>query len=117
VTLLISGQRNNMPKSYSEKFVLNLQKNTSDHIGIKMAKLCVKARLPIKDVANVFKVSRMAIHSWFRGSEIKEENVIKIQKFNSIIEARLLEGHLPKITSILAKHYLEEIVTPEIIEK
>jgi hypothetical protein len=106
-----------MPKSYSEKFVLNLQKNTSDHIGIKMAKLCVKARLPIKDVANVFKVSRMAIHSWFRGSEIKEENVIKIQRFNNIIETELLEGHLPKVTSILAKHYLEEIVTPEIIEK
>ena len=80
-----------MPKSYSEKFVLNLQKNTSDHIGIKMAKLCVKARLPIKDVANVFKVSRMAIHSWFRGSVIKEENVIRIQRFNNIIETELLE--------------------------
>jgi hypothetical protein len=92
-----------MPKSYSEKVCTKFTKNTSDHIGIKMAKLCVKARLPIKDVANVFKVSRMAIHSWFRGSEIKEENVIKIQRFNNIIEAELLEGHLPKITSILAK--------------
>lgn len=106
-----------MPKSYSEKFVLNLQKNTSDHIGIKMAKLCVKARLPIKDVANVFKVSRMAIHSWFRGSEIKPENIDRIKKFIGIIEEGLLSGHLPKITSIASKHYLEEIVTPEIIEK
>lgn len=106
-----------MPKSYSEKFVLNLQKNTSDHVGIQMAKLCVRARLPIKDVANVFNVSRMAIHSWFRGNEIKPENMSKIEKFNTIVATGLLEGHLPKITSISARHFLEEIVTPEIIEK
>ena len=70
-----------MPKKYSPTFLLELNNFDTDRLGVQLAKACVNADLPATEVAKVFKVSRMTIHSWFRGSPIRDKNCIKIKKF------------------------------------
>jgi hypothetical protein len=50
-----------MPRPYSDKFILGLNKGDPKSKGVQLAKICVKAGLPAKYVANVFGVSRMSI--------------------------------------------------------
>jgi transposase len=55
-----------MPKKYSPRFLVELNNLDEEKLGVRLAKACVNADLPITDVAKVFGVSRMTIHSWFR---------------------------------------------------
>ena len=59
-----------MPKKYSQSFLIELGKADNERLGVKLAKACVRADLPIIEVAKVFGVSRMTIHTWFRGGAI-----------------------------------------------
>lgn len=70
-----------MPKKYSQEFLIELNNFDQGRLGVQLAKACVNADLPITEVAKVFEVSRMTIHSWFRGSPIRDKNCIKIKKF------------------------------------
>ena len=40
-----------MPRPYSDSFILGLEKADDSILGIQLAKLCLKANLPIKYVA------------------------------------------------------------------
>ena len=72
-----------------------------------MAKLCVKANLPAQYVAEIFDVSRMTIHSWFRGKAIRDKNCTRIENFMALVKEGLHDGQLPVLTLIDAKKYLE----------
>ena len=43
-----------MPRPYSDKFILGLNNGRPRNKGVQLAKICVKAGLPAKYVANVF---------------------------------------------------------------
>lgn len=75
-----------MPKKYSPEFLVELNSLDEEKLGVQLAKACVGADLPIIEVAKVFGVSRMTIHSWFRGSPIREKNQVKIKKFLRALE-------------------------------
>lgn len=96
-----------MPRSYSEKFLLGLERHEPDKLGVRLAKLCVKSNLPVKYLTKVFGVSRMTLHSWFRGQQIRIKNGDKIVRFMDIVKRDLDKGDLPVMTLNQAKLYID----------
>ena len=99
-----------MARPYSDKFLLGLNHADSNHLGVQLAKVCVKSNLPTMHVAESFNVSRMSIHNWFRGNYIRQKNIKKIEKFINLIEEGLADGALPAINFPEAKEYLDSTV-------
>ena len=69
-----------MPRPLSERFVLGLDRADESKDGIKLARLCIKANLAVKYVAEGLDVSRMTLHTWFRGGDIRQRNISELGK-------------------------------------
>ncbi len=103
-----------MPRPYSERFLLDLNKADPTRIGVQLGKVCVKANLPTVYVAKAFDVSRMSIHSWFRGQYVREKNYEKITKFIDLVKRGIDKGILPAVSPIEAKRFIETKVIDKI---
>jgi hypothetical protein len=109
-----------MPKKYSQEFLIELNTFDEERLGVQLAKVCVSADLPIIEVAKVFKVSRMTIHSWFRGAPIRDKNATKIKQFMKALEEAWqyqLENDttdLPISEMKKARAFLEVHIAPKI---
>jgi hypothetical protein len=103
-----------MARPYSEQFLISLQKADPTRIGVQLGKICVKANLPTTYVAEAFNVSRMSIHSWFRGQYVREKNYEKITKFIELINKGIVNGVLPAETSTDAKDFIRAKVINKI---
>ena len=101
-----------MPRPLSERFVLGLDRADETKDGIKLARLCIKANLAVKYVAEGLDVSRMTLHTWFRGGDIRQRNILKVKKFIDIIEEGLADGVLPAENLASAKVFVESEVRP-----
>jgi len=103
-----------MARPYSEKFLVTLKKLNPNRLGVKLGKICVKANLPTTYVAEAFNVSRMSIHSWFRGQAIRDKNCTRIETFIELVEKGLANGSLPAATLSQAKEYIESKISNKI---
>ena len=103
-----------MARPYSKEYLVALTELNSKRLGVRLAKLCVKANLPAQYVAEVFGVSRMTIHSWFRGKAIRDKNCTRIENFMVLVREGLHDGDLPVSTLLDAKKYLESNVSNKI---
>jgi hypothetical protein len=74
----------------------------------------VKANLPTSYVAKAFNVSRMSIHSWFRGQYVREKNYEKIAKFIELVKLDLDNGRLPAMSLNEAKNFIDAKVIDRI---
>jgi hypothetical protein len=99
-----------MPRSYSNRFLLTLSKPHADAVGQELAKLCVKANLPASYVCKVFDISRMALHTWFRGGPIRPRRVVVVQAFMSLVTKDLKSGVLPAKNLKEARDYIEDML-------
>ena len=104
-----------MTRPYSQEFVMGLHHANPKRIGITLAKACVKANLPSIHVAKTFGVSRMTIHSWFRGSPVRDKNNTRIEHFIELVEQGLSDGLLPTENLASTKKYLESEIEPKLI--
>jgi hypothetical protein len=98
-----------MARPYSEEFLLSLTKADPTRIGVQLGKVCVKANLPTTYVAEAFNVSRMSIHSWFRGQYVRDKNYQRIAKFIEDVNDALDKGILPAPDKKIAKNYLSTV--------
>ena len=103
-----------MARPYSEQFLLALTKADPTRVGVQLGKVCVKANLPTSYVAKAFNVSRMSIHSWFRGQYVREKNYEKINKFIGLVNKGLDKGLLPAMTLAQAKNFIDTKVIDKI---
>ena len=99
-----------MARSYSEQFLLSLNSLNQKKLGVQFGMICVRANLPPSVIAGVVGVSRMTVHSWFRGKAIREKNADKIEKLMDIFEADLEQGTLPVSSVEAAKKYVGQLV-------
>ena len=106
-----------MARPYSSKFLLELDRANPSRLGIQLAKVCVEANLPVSYVAQVFGVSRMSVHSWFRGSYIRDKNCSKIELFMDTVNADLKHGDLPAPSHKYAKIYLDTVVKDKLLNR
>ena len=96
-----------MSRSYSEKFLLELYKSNANNPGIALALSCVEANLPATCVAEAFGVTRMSIHSWFRGKPLRYKHQKQVEDFLDIVTKDLKDGILlPVKTQLEARAYL-----------
>ena len=99
-----------MPRSYSSKFLLTLSKPDAIMTGQALAKLCVEANLPASYVCKVFGISRMALHTWFRGGPIRPKRIQLVDAFMSLVEKDIKAGLLPARNLAEAKNYIEDMI-------
>lgn len=102
-----------MPRSYSDKLLRGLHTG-EDTVGTRLAKLCIKTKLPARYVAVALEVSRMTVHTWFRGGPIRPKKHALIEAFIRLIKIDLDEGRLPARNLKDAKQYLESMVGKKI---
>lgn len=95
-----------MPRPLSPQLLTKLE-TAEETPGVALAKLCLKAGLPVLYASTMLNVSRMTLHTWFRGGNIRAEHVMKIEKFMQLINDDIQSGVLPKKTLEETKRYAE----------
>lgn len=78
--------------------------------GQLLAKVCVEANLPASYVCKVFGISRMALHTWFRGGPIRNKRMDIVNAFISLVNKDLTAGVLPAKNLKKAKAYIEDML-------
>ena len=106
-----------MARSYSEGFITLVEEADPSRVGIMLAKVCLKAKLPAKYVAKAMNVSRMTMYSWFRGKPLRDKNQELVKIFIAIVEDDLARGILPVNGIDKAKSYIENIVGTPIVDE
>lgn len=99
-----------MPRSYSNRFLLTLSKEDAVTTGQILAKVCVEANLPASYVCKVFGISRMALHTWFRGGPIRTKRMDLVDAFIALVNKDLKAGVLPASNLKEAKAYIEDML-------
>lgn len=69
-----------MAKGYSSDFVNEVNAADRTKLGVRLGLLCIKCNIPVTDVSEFFGVSRTAVYAWFRGNNVDEKHVTKMQK-------------------------------------
>jgi hypothetical protein len=98
-----------MARPYGEKFLLELGENTSDSLGVQLAKLCVKANLPATYVAVALETTRTTVYSWFRGQGIREDKRRTVDTFIRLLGEDLEKEVLPAKTMKDARQYIHQV--------
>jgi predicted site-specific integrase-resolvase len=78
--------------------------------GQLLAKICVEANLPASYVCKVFGISRMALHTWFRGGPIRTRRMELVKTFISLVNQDMKAGMLPAKNLKEAKEYIEDML-------
>lgn len=103
-----------MPKSYSPEYIKALnQVKMYDNLGITLARACVKANLPIAAVSKLLGVSRMTIHTWFRGGDMRPKSTESVKLLLKVIETDTAKGLLPLADFKSAREYVNEFYKTE----
>jgi len=102
-----------MPRSYSNRFLLTLSKPDAVTTGQELARLCVEANLPASHVCKVFDISRMALHTWFRGGPIRPRRIKLVDAFMSLVEKDIKAGVLPARNLREAIAYIDNMLREE----
>ena len=70
-----------MAKGYSIQLADQNKAADSELIGVQLGRVCINKDIPVTDVADFFKVSRMTVYSWFRGdTKVSGKHLEKMQK-------------------------------------
>ena len=59
-----------MPKGYSLLMADEIKSANSQLLGVQLGRVCLNKDIPVSDVADFFKVSRMTVYSWFSGKSV-----------------------------------------------
>lgn len=65
-----------MSRGYATKFIQAVNEADQTKVGVRLAQVCIKHDIPVKDVADFLKVTRMTVYHWFKG----KTNVLGPQK-------------------------------------
>jgi len=98
-----------MARSYSPQFLQQLETNTSDGLGVELAKLCTKANLPAAYIAAALHTSRVTVYGWFRGQGVRESKRKLVEAIIKLIQSDFDSGRLPAENVADAKVYIEEM--------
>jgi hypothetical protein len=96
-----------MARSLSHELLERIDSDAGETLNMRLAKTAVAAKLPAMYIAAMLGVSRMAVHSWFRGGEIRQSRLEKIQGFIELLNEDLQAGALPKKSLAETKEYAE----------
>jgi hypothetical protein len=98
-----------MSRCYSDDLIKIVKDSDPNKAGTALALACINGNLPAIYVSVALRVTRMSIHSWFRGRPIREKNRQLVEVFTDLVESDTAKGILPAKTKVEAKKYLEEM--------
>jgi hypothetical protein len=98
-----------MTRTYGKELQKLISREDDSRLGVELARVCVNANLPAIHVAGIFGVSRMTIHSWFRGGMIRMSYRPTIDRFMDQVEDDMGKERLPAESVAEAKSYLDRI--------
>lgn len=98
-----------MSRCYSDDLIKIVKDSDPNKAGTALALACINGNLPAIYVSVALRVTRMSIHSWFRGKPIREKNRQLVEVFTDLVESDTAKGILPAKTKAEAKKYLEEM--------
>lgn len=79
-----------MSQGYTTYMVEANRKGSRRHLGVALGRVCIRARIPVADVATKFNVSRQSVYSWFKGESVpRPELTREIEKYISQVERKL----------------------------
>lgn len=73
-----------MPTGYSLLTVNAINEADQRLIGVKLGQICVKNDIPVTDIADFFKVSRVTVYNWFKGVAVVSGK--HVERMNKLIE-------------------------------
>lgn len=56
-----------MSRGYTTKFIAAVNAADQSKLGVRLAQLCIDNDIPVKDVSEFLKVTRMTVYHWFKG--------------------------------------------------
>lgn len=74
-----------MSRGYTTKFIKAVNDADQAKVGVKLGQICIRNDIPVKDVADFLKVTRMTVYHWFKG------------------ETNVLGPHQEKVEKLIAK--------------
>lgn len=98
-----------MTASYSGALIARIRAATERGLGEELALVCIGAGLPAVYVAQVLGVTRMTLHTWFRGGNVSLRKREKVERFIRIIKEDLSDGTLPAKSVRAARSYLQTL--------
>lgn len=98
-----------MPPKYSFAFIEAVQNAPERGLGQELALVCIEANLPATYVAQVLGVTRMTLHTWFRGGEIRDRKRVVVEALLNILKEDMSKGVLPVKTLSEARSYLQDM--------
>jgi hypothetical protein len=96
-----------MARTLSPEILQRIESADADTLAMQLAKVAVEAKLPVMYVASMLGLSRMTLHTWYRGGEVRESRREKIEAFIALINDDIQAGVLPKDTLLETKDYAE----------
>jgi hypothetical protein len=76
-----------MARGYASKFVKAVEAADETKLGVKFGRLCIKNDIPVKDVSELLKISRVTVYNWFTGkTKVRGEFVDKVYKIIQKLE-------------------------------
>lgn len=103
-----------MPRPYSPEFIDAINKvKMYDNLGVKLARACIKANLPLNAVSKLLGVSRMTVHTWFRGGDMHPKSADMVRTLLKVIEVDTARGALPLADFKEARAYVREFFKDE----
>lgn len=89
--------------------IARIRAATERSLGEELALVCIGAGLPAVYVAQVLGVTRMTLHTWFRGGNVSLRKREKVERFIRIIKEDLSDGTLPAKSVRAARSYLQTL--------
>jgi len=79
-----------MAQGYSFDLVEANKRASAKNIGVALGRVCIKARVPVTQVAGHFAVSRMTIYNWFKGDVVpRVQLTTEIDKYIAHVKKKL----------------------------
>ena len=103
-----------MSRCYSDDLIKEVNKSDPNKAGTALALACINGNLPAIYVSVALRVTRMSIHSWFRGKPIRDKNRKLVEVFTDLVESDTAKGMLPAKNTQEAKTYIEEMIGQKI---
>lgn len=100
-----------MPRPYTMEFLQGVAASDDENTGIRLAKACIEANIPAKYVGEALGVSRMTIHTWYRGGKIREKKLPLVEALIRLIEKDTKAGRLPAWNLETSKEYIRSIIS------
>lgn len=64
-----------MTKGYSFRFIQTMEALDSTKLGVRLGQLCIQNDIPVKDVSELLKISRVTVYNWFTGKTKVKANL------------------------------------------